>query len=267
MPTLVQFIHFTRAPVALVLKDKKQIKSYLSNPSTPYTNTNMHFNGALLASVATFSSMAPLANAHGYFTKPEGRQPGTAFQDACGMQAYYNMKGSMNGNIQGLQQVVANQDDYNPDECHLWKCKGMKYADNKDNVQSYTPGQSVDLTFTIVAPHTGHANVSIIDTSSPNGKVIAKNLKKWDTYASTSSPIQDSQQDFSVKMPTNLGDQCAEEGKCAIQMYWDAPDIDQTYESCIDFTLSSSNSKREAEAEDFSRPHPRDFSPRAAAEE
>ncbi|GAB1741763.1 hypothetical protein NU219Hw_g7172t1 [Hortaea werneckii] len=227
----------------------------------------MHFNGALLASVATFSSMAPLANAHGYFTKPEGRQPGTAFQDACGMQAYYNMKGSINGNIQGLQQVVSNQDDYNPDECHLWKCKGMKYADNKDNVQTYTPGQSVDLTFTIVAPHTGHANVSIIDTSSPNGKVIAKNLKKWDTYASTSSPIQDSQQNFSVKMPTNLGDQCAEAGQCAIQMYWDAPDIDQTYESCIDFTLGSSNSKREAEAEDFSRPHPRDFSPRAAAEE
>lgn len=89
----------------------------------------MQYTAAFLTSLA---SVASVANAHGYFTKPEGRQPGTAFQDACGMQAYYNMQGSINGNIQGLQQVVANQDDYNPDKCHLWKCKGMKYADNTE---------------------------------------------------------------------------------------------------------------------------------------
>lgn len=88
----------------------------------------MHFTAALFG----LASVTALANAHGYFVTPKGRQPGTAFQDACGMQAYYNMEGSINGNIQGLEQVVKGQTDYNAAECHLWKCKGMKYADNKE---------------------------------------------------------------------------------------------------------------------------------------
>jgi predicted carbohydrate-binding protein with CBM5 and CBM33 domain len=78
------------------------------------------------------TGLAALANAHGYFESPKGRQPGTTFQDACGMQAYYNMEGSINGNIQGLEQVVASQSDYKPAECHLWMCKGMKYLDNTE---------------------------------------------------------------------------------------------------------------------------------------
>lgn len=84
----------------------------------------------LIASLLAASSLAALANAHGYFVTPKARQPGPAFQKACGMQAYYNMGGDINGNIQGLEQIVKGQSDYNPSQCHLWKCKGMKYADN-----------------------------------------------------------------------------------------------------------------------------------------
>lgn len=91
----------------------------------------MHF----LTTAITAASLAALANAHGYFTKPAGRPPGAVFESACGQQAYYNMEGSINGNIQGLEQVVQNQPDYKPAECHLWKCKGLKYADNTANVQ------------------------------------------------------------------------------------------------------------------------------------
>lgn len=84
----------------------------------------------LIASLFAAASMAALANAHGYFVTPTARQPGPAFQAACGMQAYYQMSGDINGNIQGLTQTTKGQPDYNPAQCHLWKCKGMKYADN-----------------------------------------------------------------------------------------------------------------------------------------
>ena len=132
------------------------------------------------------------------------------------MQAYYNMEGSINGNIQGLEQVVANQPDYKPSECNLWKCKGMRYADNKDNVHAFTAGQTVDMYFQIVAPHDGYANVSIVSTKED--KVLAANLKKWDQYALTSVPIVNSQEHFTVKMPTDLGSECAAAGACVIQM-------------------------------------------------
>jgi len=192
-------------------------------------------------SVMAAASMAALANAHGYFVTPKGRVPGTTFQDECGMQAYYNMEGSINGNIQGLEQVVQGQTDYHPDECNLWKCKGLKYQDNIANVQKYTPGQVVDLYFDIVAPHTGTANVSIIKTET--NKILTANLKQWDVYASNSVPTVDSQEHFSVTMPTNLGTECATQGDCAIQMHWNAADINQTYQSCIDFTLSASTKR------------------------
>ena len=80
----------------------------------------MHFTFSLLSS----AGLIALANAHGYFVSPGARQPGPAFRKSCGMQAYYNMVGSINGNIQGLYQVVNGQSDYNPATCKLWKCKG-----------------------------------------------------------------------------------------------------------------------------------------------
>ncbi len=138
----------------------------------------------------------------------------------------------------------------------MWKCKGLKYADNTAHVQHYKPGQNVALDFEIVAPHDGYANVSIISTAG-DGHIIAANLKKWSKYALTSTTIPESEEKFSIKMPTSLGSQCAKPGACATQMFWNAPSIDQTYESCIDFTLSGSSSKREVGMEE--RAHARDF--------
>lgn len=62
----------------------------------------------------------------------------------------------------------------------------MKFDDNADNVQTYTAGQEVDLNFAIRAPHSGYANVSIVDTAT--NSIIASDLKKWDEYALTSRP-------------------------------------------------------------------------------
>lgn len=126
----------------------------------------------------------------------------------------------------------------------------MKYADNKDNIQSYSIGQTVPMEFNIAAPHDGHANVSII---ALRDNTIVKTLKTWDEYALTSRPIQESEEKFSVTIP-DLGGKCTKEGACAIQMFWDAPSIDQTYESCVDFKIGGS-SKRDA----VERVHARDF--------
>jgi hypothetical protein len=217
------------------------------------TPTNMKF----LLSALLAASAATLTNAHGYFTSPKARQPGPVFEAACGQQAYDNMAADINGNIQGLQQITANQPDYNPKQCHLWKCKGMKYADNTANVQHYSPGQTVAMNFDIVAPHDGYANVSIIGLRDDN---VLATLKSWKQYALTSIPIKPGWEKFSVKMPSSLGSQCAQPGHCAIQMFWNAPSIDQTYESCIDITLGGGAGKRDTDGVGMeARAHARDF--------
>ena len=102
------------------------------------------------------------------------------------------------------------------------------------------------MNFHIQAPHTGYANVSIIDIGPADGKVIAANLKSWDVYASNSNSNYGDEESFSITIPSNLGSKCAKKGVCAIQMFWNAESINQTYESCIDITVSASATKSAA---------------------
>ncbi|KAJ5693845.1 hypothetical protein N7536_004257 [Penicillium majusculum] len=187
-----------------------------------------------------FASIISLVNAHGFVTKPEARQPGTAMGAACGQQVLSNQGSDKYGNIQGELQVASSQSDYNAAECDIWLCKGYKFADNKDNVQSYTAGQKVPFTVDIRAPHTGVANVSVVSTSS--NKVIGAPLISWDVYASTATGVKADETSFSVTIPDGLGSQCATAGDCVLQWYWYAESIDQTYESCVDFTVGGSGS-------------------------
>ena len=72
---------------------------------------------------AAIVAFLELVSAHGYFEGPVGRQPGPAFQTACGAQAYSMMSSDINGNIQGLESLVASQTDYDPTTCDFWQCK------------------------------------------------------------------------------------------------------------------------------------------------
>lgn len=184
------------------------------------------------SNILASASMLALASAHGFITSPSPRMPGDAMAAACGQQMYYNQQGDNYGNVQGELQVA--QDDYNAAECNVWLCKGYKYADNKDNVQQWTVGQDVPISVDIRAPHTGVANVSVVSTAS--GQVIGEALKSWDVYASNSATIPDDQKEFSVTIP-DVGSDCSSPGDCVLQWFWDAADINQTYESCIDFTV------------------------------
>ncbi|KAJ5488114.1 Chitin-binding domain 3 [Penicillium expansum] len=165
-----------------------------------------------------FASIISLVNAHGFVTSPAARQPGTAMGAACGKQVLSNQESDKYGNIQGELQVAATQSDYNAAECDIWLCKGYKFADNKDNVQSYTAGEKVDFT------------------------VIGAPLISWDVYASTATGVTANETSFSVTIPDDLGSQCATAGDCVLQWYWYAESIDQTYESCVDFTIGGSGS-------------------------
>ncbi|KAL4871217.1 hypothetical protein BDV12DRAFT_164419 [Aspergillus spectabilis] len=191
------------------------------------------------SSILALASLLSLANAHGYITTPQPRLPGSAMSAACGQQVYNNQAADRAGNIQGELQVASGQSDYDTTACDIWLCKGYKFADNTDNVQSYTAGQVVDVVVDIVAPHTGVANVSIVDTAT--NSVIGAPLISWDEgYASTATGVTEDETNFSITIPDDLGSQCAEAGACVIQWYWFAEDIDQTYESCVDFTVGGS---------------------------
>lgn len=191
------------------------------------------------SSILAAAGLVSLANAHGYISTPKPRMPGDAMASACGQQVYNNQAADRAGNVQGELQVASSQSDYNEEDCHIWLCKGYQFADNKDRVQSYSPGQTVDIEIDIKAPHTGAANVSVVDTAS--NSVIGSPLKSWEKgYASTATGVTKDETNFSVTIPEDLGGQCSEAGACVLQWYWYAESIDQTYESCVDFTVGGS---------------------------
>ncbi|KXX73775.1 hypothetical protein MMYC01_209451 [Madurella mycetomatis] len=145
--------------------------------------------------------LAAQASAHGLVQTPATRQPGSATEAACGrtMVQFYTADGTsypealLRANPQGLA------DGFDAEKCNLWLCKGYQFDDNTANVQSYKPGDVVDMEVYIRIPHRGHANTK-----------------------------------FSITMP-ELEGKCTEPGACVIQWYWLGQG--QTYESCIDFTV------------------------------
>ncbi|CAD6442136.1 1e31825c-585b-47cd-9acf-768d0dab139a [Sclerotinia trifoliorum] len=195
----------------------------------------MQYTSTILMAISLITSVS----AHGRILSPTPRSPGPAMQSACGQQVEGNQASDPNGNIQGMLQVANSQKDYNAAECNIWQCKGYKFADNKDKVQSWTAGQVVPFQFDVAAPHTGTANVSIVSTA--DNKVL-KQLLYYDVFASTATGVKPNQTSFSITIPQDLGDQCTVAGACVVQHFWDARSIDQTYESCVDFTVGGSGS-------------------------
>ncbi|KAG8747740.1 hypothetical protein FRC10_011869 [Ceratobasidium sp. 414] len=190
-----------------------------------------------LAAVAVFSALFGQVMSHGVVISPPIRKPGAAFQANCGDQIFNNVNSDGAGNIQALEQNKQAA-TFNADLCNLNLCKGLQFADvNTADIQTYTPGQVVPIVVDIRAPHTGTANVSIVDTTT--NTVIGSPMVTFDVYASNSVPIQADQTHFNITIP-DLGGKCAKAGNCVVQWWWDARSIDQTYESCIDFTMSGS---------------------------
>ncbi|KAF1983640.1 hypothetical protein K402DRAFT_406642 [Aulographum hederae CBS 113979] len=187
---------------------------------------------ALIALVATNIG---LVAGHGHIVLPPSRTPGPAMKAACGEQVFNNQQSDIDGNVETLANIAKNQKDYNPAACNLIICKGFQFDDNKANTQTFSAGQTVPIEIVIKAPHSGNANVSVVDLET--NTVIGQPLKSFTDYASNAHPIPDSDKNFDIQMP-DLGTQCMQPGKCAVQWYWQSPSADQTYESCVDFTMN-----------------------------
>ncbi|KAL9112593.1 MAG: hypothetical protein Q9227_003164 [Pyrenula ochraceoflavens] len=187
------------------------------------------------------ANLAAMVSAHGMLTSPKPRQAGPAMAAACGEQMVSQQTSDSYGNIQGeLQTTTGGQGGYDAAKCNIWTCKGYKYEDNTDNVQHYSVGQVVPMTFDIRAPHDGVANVSIVTS---DGQTVSQPMASWTNFASNAVPISSmpNQTSFSVTIP-DVGDKCSTAGACVIQHYWNAASIDQTYESCIDVVIGGSGS-------------------------
>jgi hypothetical protein len=204
--------------------------------SSSQQKTNIHlkmqYSSTILAAAA---GLITTVSAHGFITSPTARLAGDAMKAACGQQVYNNQASDNYGNIQGELQVAKTQTDYNEAECNIWQCKGFKFADNTANVQSWTAGQTVDFKFDVRAPHTGTANVSIVNTAT--NTIIGSPLLTYADFADNSKSIPANETAFTITVPSDLGDTCATAGACVVQHYWNAASIDQTYESCVDFTV------------------------------
>lgn len=179
---------------------------------------------ALITTVAT----------HGIVTSPQARAAGDAFKAACGEQVFNNANSDQYGNIQQLQQISTSQKDFNASVCNLSLCKGLQFSDNSANVQTFTAGQVVDMRVDIRAPHTGVANVSVVNLKT--NTIIDEPMMKWNVYASNSAGVAKNNTEFSIKMP-DVTSYCGMAGACVVQWWWDSPSAKQTYMSCVDFTM------------------------------
>ncbi|KAL1734440.1 hypothetical protein EV714DRAFT_281183 [Schizophyllum commune] len=193
-----------------------------------------------LSAASVLLALAARVVAHGKLTSPAPRSDtvGEAFGAACGQQMLSQVTSDPYGNFQGEMQVAGS--DFDATKCNVGLCKGYQFADNQANVQTYTLGQTIPMVVEIRAPHTGNANVSIVDTTS--NTVIGDALISWDVYASTATGVTADQTNFDITIPEDLGGKCTTAGDCVIQWFWDAPEIDQTYEDCVDFVVGGSGS-------------------------
>ncbi|KAF6832515.1 chitin binding protein [Colletotrichum musicola] len=188
--------------------------------------------------IVTVLSFVAAVSAHGKVMSPTPRPAGDAFKEACGNTMWNTEQSDPFGNIQGLAQQAGSSLDAS--KCQLELCKGYKFADNSANVQSYTPGQTVDFQVEIRAPHTGVANVSVVDTTT--NSIIGSPLISFENYASTKTGVAANNTAFSVTLPDSLPSNCGTAGNCVLQWWWDSAEAGQTYMSCVDFTSGGSGS-------------------------
>lgn len=182
-----------------------------------------------------------LALGHGLISSPAARSPGAATEAACGQKIAAEVAADPTSHVEGLPELGAADDGFDPALCNVWLCKGLQFGDNEANVQTYAPGEVVPVQVDLSIPHVGSANVSVVDTAT--NTVIGTPLVEWPSgYADEkdfySGTTPEDQTDFSITIPEDLAGQCAEPGACVIQWWWYGTGAKQTYESCVDFTVS-----------------------------
>lgn len=168
----------------------------------------MHFTTLLLP-------LLPTALGHGLIRSPPSRPVGPSLTTACGPQVAQNILADNTSHVEGLPELAAKDPAYNAAKCNLWLCKGLQFADNMNQTQTWHAGQVVPVNVWIRIPHEGSANVSIVDTK--RNEIVGGMLKVWEKgYApgKTESDTPLSQREFSITVPEGLEEKCAVAGDC-----------------------------------------------------
>lgn len=162
------------------------------------------------------ATLASLALGHGYVKTPAMRMPGDLTRAACGRSVVDSIVGDPTSHVEGLPELAAADSEYDAAACNLWLCRGV-LLESATAVPAYAPGQTVDISAVITIPHAGPANVSIVDTAA--NEIIGEQLLVWPTgyaderqFYNHSLPLN--QTEFSITIPTDLGDKCATAGDC-----------------------------------------------------
>ncbi|CUA67606.1 hypothetical protein RSOLAG22IIIB_07469 [Rhizoctonia solani] len=184
------------------------------------------------ASLLTLATLASSVVAHGIVTQPPTRTLGSAMIAACGAGAVSAQQSNVKGPIES--QIAKIDSNYKPAQCNLFLCRGQQFADNTGKVQTYKPGQVVNIVLDIENHHpVGYANVSVIDTAT--NKIVGSPLIAWDPYF-TGYPYPKDQENFNVTIP-ELNGKCKTGGECVLQYHWYSRTDKQTYQNCVDFVV------------------------------
>jgi hypothetical protein len=166
-------------------------------------------------STAALLALIPAVLSHGIITTPPARRIGSATTSACGATLVNAIKQDNTSYVEQLTKLSATDKGYNAAACNLYLCKGLQFADNAANVQTWKAGDIVPVNIYLWIPHLGYANVSIVDTKK--NVQVGEPLKLWsEGYAPgrTESDVPLDQRQFNVTVPKGLETTCANAGDC-----------------------------------------------------
>ena len=150
---------------------------------------------------------------HGIITQPPVRAVGPAMTTACGASVAALVTADNTSHIEGMPEAAAQIAGFNSTACNVFMCKGLQFADNTANIQTFQPGQVVNMLASIPIPHEGPMNVSVINTQT--NTAIGEPLISFDSYADESLAVLPANNtNFYVTIPTTLGSACSVAGTC-----------------------------------------------------
>jgi hypothetical protein len=154
----------------------------------------------------------------GIIISPPVRAVGPAMISACGASVAALVTADNTSHVEGMPEAALKEKSFNPTVCNLFLCKGLQFQDNRDNVQTFRPGQVVNMRANIPIPHVGLMNVSIVNTKM--NMQVGEPLITFTSYADESLPaLPPNNTNFDVTIPTNLGSACSIAGVCVSHRY------------------------------------------------
>jgi hypothetical protein len=167
----------------------------------------------LYSSILVGASIASGVLSHGIITSPPVRAPGPAMDAACGASVAALVTADNASHVEGMPEAAALIQNFNSTACNVFMCKGLQFADNAANVQTFQPGQVVNMLASIPIPHEGPMNVSVIDTQT--NTAIGDPLITFDSYADENlAQLPANNTNFNVTIPTTLRSACSVAGTC-----------------------------------------------------